>query len=661
MVAPRRPLGGRIVGVGMLLLGVVLCSVPRAAAAPGHRPSTAPRVSAAARGWVAALACPALTLCHAVGGSATGDGQAGTRAGGGGTFTGEVLPQGTPPMTQISCPSVSICYAAGLHGQMLNPETGVSTLEFLASGDGGASWVSRKVPGAVDLRSDGPPALDCPTVSTCLLSSQATVFVTHDGGDNWASTNLATTGVPGPIGELDSFSCPLPSNCTVVGFVGDSQSTVPLVATTGNGGDSWALRTAPEAAGILSAVSCLSALDCVAVGRSTGGYFDSTDTLDLSIVSVDGGATWTMGGIPPSMTGSLGAMACQGSSRCIAPGVSGETAVADMTNDGGASWVQAPVGGPPVLTSPSAPIGLSCPSPTTCLAEFQIAGLQGSIEAETTDGGTTWTQSSTGFLSPTRGYFEVAADGGVFAFGAPFAGSMAGHTLAAPMVAMGTDRRTGGYWLAGADGGVFAFDAPFLGSMGGLPLNTPVVAMAEDPSGEGYWLVSSDGGIFAFGTAAFHGSMAGRSLYRPIVGMASTPDGAGYYEIAVDGGVFAFGDARFQGTPPDFPPDTTDVNDWVGVAADPWGGYWATSSRGVIQVEAVSPAIADFSGELNNIGSTWMLLNGPVVGLATSPGGLGYLMAAADGGVFAFGDAEFLGSMAGRHLNQPIVGLAAQG
>ena len=52
-------------------------------------------------------------------------------------------------------------------------------------------------------------------------------------------------------------------------------------------------------------------------------------------------------------------------------------------------------------------------------------------------------------------------------------------------------------------------------------------------------------------------------------------------------------------------------------------------------------------------------LSKPVVGLATTPGGLGYDEVASDGGVFAFGDAPFYGSMGGRPLNQPVVGMAA--
>ena len=52
-------------------------------------------------------------------------------------------------------------------------------------------------------------------------------------------------------------------------------------------------------------------------------------------------------------------------------------------------------------------------------------------------------------------------------------------------------------------------------------------------------------------------------------------------------------------------------------------------------------------------------LNRPVVGMASTPDGDGYWEVAADGGIFTFGDASFQGSMGGSPLNQPVVGIAA--
>ena len=57
----------------------------------------------------------------------------------------------------------------------------------------------------------------------------------------------------------------------------------------------------------------------------------------------------------------------------------------------------------------------------------------------------------------------------------------------------------GGYWLVASDGGIFAYgDAPFDGSTGGLALVKPIVGMTPTNDDGGYWLVASDGGIFAY-------------------------------------------------------------------------------------------------------------------------------------------------------------------
>jgi hypothetical protein len=54
-----------------------------------------------------------------------------------------------------------------------------------------------------------------------------------------------------------------------------------------------------------------------------------------------------------------------------------------------------------------------------------------------------------------------------------------------------------------------------------------------------------------------------------------------------------------------------------------------------------------------------MTLNQPVNGMAPTADGGGYWFVASDGGIFAFGDAQFHGSMGGTHLNAPVTGMAA--
>jgi hypothetical protein len=189
------------------------------------------------------------------------------------------------------------------------------------------------------------------------------------------------------------------------------------------------------------------------------------------------------------------------------------------------------------------------------------------------------------------GYWEVASDGGIFAFGdAGFYGSEGGQALNAPIVGMAATPDGGGYWEVASDGGIFAFgDAGFYGSEGGQALNAPIVGMAASASGHGYWLVASDGGIFSFGNAAFWGSTGSFSLNRPIVAMAGTPSGHGYWLVGSDGGIFSFGDA----------------------------GFWGSAAS--------------------------LSLNRPIVGMAPTPGG--YWEVASDGGIFGYGNAPFLGSV----------------
>ena len=85
---------------------------------------------------------------------------------------------------------------------------------------------------------------------------------------------------------------------------------------------------------------------------------------------------------------------------------------------------------------------------------------------------------------------------------------MGGPSLNKPIVGMAATPDGEGYWLVASDGGIFAFgDAAFYGSHRQPSRSTsPSSAWRATPDGGGYWLVASDGGIFAFGDAAFYGS-----------------------------------------------------------------------------------------------------------------------------------------------------------
>jgi hypothetical protein len=151
-----------------------------------------------------------------------------------------------------------------------------------------------------------------------------------------------------------------------------------------------------------------------------------------------------------------------------------------------------------------------------------------------------------------RGYWLVASDGGIFAFGdAGFHGSTGAIALRQPIVDMARTRTGRGYWLVARDGGVFTFgDARFYGSTGNIALRQPIVGIAPGLMSAGYWLIARDGGVFTFGNADFYGSLGTLSLRAPVVSAANAIDNRGYWMAASDGGVFALGDSRDAGLHP---------------------------------------------------------------------------------------------------------------
>jgi Cu/Zn superoxide dismutase len=316
-----------------------------------------------------------------------------------------------------------------------------------------------------------------------------------------------------------------------------------------------------------------------------------------------------------------------------------------------------------------------------------------------------------------QGYYEAAADGGVFAFGsAEFFGSMGGQRLNQPVVGMASTPFKDGYWLVARDGGIFTLGgASFLGSMGGQRLNAPIVGMASTFFGEGYWEVASDGGIFTFGNAPFLGSMGGQRLNRPVVGMASKPatafaiihNAAGVPIGAVDlvqvgeqvlvvafasglaSGFHGFhihnhGDCggdmtagghwshpttnhpNHKGDLPPLEPFNADGDSFIATFSDRFALAELFDGDGSALVIHTNPDnFANIPARYSASGPDATTLatgdsGAPVAcGVVESGGGVGYWEVASDGGIFTFGGASFLGSMGGQPLNSPIVGMAS--
>ncbi|HEX4128127.1 MAG TPA: MBG domain-containing protein [Acidimicrobiales bacterium] len=212
-------------------------------------------------------------------------------------------------------------------------------------------------------------------------------------------------------------------------------------------------------------------------------------------------------------------------------------------------------------------------------------------------------------ISPTAnkaGYWLVASDGGVFAFGnAGYYGSIPGaglspagsglpNSLNAPIVGMVPSSDGAGYFMVASDGGVFAFgDARFEGSCPGRGgCSGTAVAVVPDASGNGYWLATQTGNVYAFGDATFYGAPGNQG--SSVTSAVRTADGGGYWILLADGAVYAYGDAVSRGGPVGavggFNPASAIFSDADG------GGYWVASAAGAVYAYGDAPNEGSMTG-----------------------------------------------------------------
>ncbi|MGA2933071.1 MAG: hypothetical protein ABSE98_13410, partial [Acidimicrobiales bacterium] len=222
-------------------------------------------------------------------------------------------------------------------------------------------------------------------------------------------------------------------------------------------------------------------------------------------------------------------------------------------------------------------------------------------------------------ITPTstgNGYWLVASDGGIFSFGdSTFYGSIpalglhpAGsglpNSLNAPIVGMVPTSTGQGYFMVASDGGVFAFgDARFEGSCPGIGgCAGAAVAVMPDNTGNGYWLVTSTGSVYAFGDAPFYGASPPSTV--PVVDAVATPNGHGYWLLYANGVVANFGDAGSLGGPLGY---VDFYNPATAIFPTKDGlGYWVASARGDVFTYGVAP----FLGGLAATGLNGVIIAG---------------------------------------------------
>ncbi len=131
-----------------------------------------------------------------------------------------------------------------------------------------------------------------------------------------------------------------------------------------------------------------------------------------------------------------------------------------------------------------------------------------------------------------KGYWLVAADGGIFTFGdARFFGSWAADDLPVPVVGIVASPDGGGYTVATANGVVLALGDGQ--AYGGLTLNpdaTPVSDIIGNRAGTGYWLLDPEAWTYSFTSATPKGRFPGSSAIVAAAASQIEPDpDTGYF------------------------------------------------------------------------------------------------------------------------------------
>lgn len=293
----------------------------------------------------------------------------------------------TAALTGVSCPSARLCMTVGAtpsHGTARSPSTVVLRWN-------GKTWADVPVPRPA---SDSLSAIWCGSATWCLA-----VGDTHRNAPDSKSAPLAElwdghgwTILPVPYqantiqSSLTGIDCTSPAACTAVGFYTTTNASYspPYPLAEGWNGRMWRLEPAagPALNGtMISSVSCSSASACTAVGTSTGS------TGPGLVAERWNGTAWAAQHTEPSGgagPGDFKAVSCPSATSCTVVGDSGgddNNGLSEVWN--GRSWGTEGMVGATLS-------GVTCFSPTDCLAVGGDNGLRGEITLAARWNGRSW-------------------------------------------------------------------------------------------------------------------------------------------------------------------------------------------------------------------------------------------------------------------------------
>ena len=221
-------------------------------------------------------------------------------------------------LSSVSCTSATNCFAVG---DSALPERWDGSRWSLSSLASSTSYSSLN-------------AVNCPSVTSCfavgtaasLLDDSDYPLVEHWNGSDWSIVPSPTPAGTDVHAALTSISCPSPTSCTAVGSYDFTSSRDPNAAT-GKAliehwdGKRWSITANPTPPGSvfwsLSAVSCVSAANCNAVGN----YQPPTGRVRNHLLAEHwNGTRWSVVTIPSPSGAVLNAVSCSSTANCFAVG-----------------------------------------------------------------------------------------------------------------------------------------------------------------------------------------------------------------------------------------------------------------------------------------------------------------------------------------------------
>lgn len=285
---------------------------------------------------------------------------------------------GATNLSDIACPSPSMCLAVGLSGDFSH---GV----IFRTSDAGRRWTVRHLPNV------GLNSISCPTMEFCAVAgfslrpstpSGGEIWTTPDSGARWTRASLPI-GVAPAVGTV---YCSADGHCIAEA---QASSLISEILRSTDHGLRWFVVLRLPRGVTLGPVTCASPSLCFA-----GGSHDSMHAEILR--STDGGARWSPQ-LPISEPGAyVQGISCPSRSECVAVGfwspasanietlASGNRGAIWTTHDAGLSWTPVAV---PVATGELS--GVSCVTNRVCEAVGQNVDGTGA-DVKSNDSGWGW-------------------------------------------------------------------------------------------------------------------------------------------------------------------------------------------------------------------------------------------------------------------------------